>query len=136
MRVNEKLAEMYPTTQSMQEARKKYNSWEHMGQSIGVGHNSLYLHRKRLNMPRETNREEKNNFVEHLTTEEIDARIKALFAGVSTNIVKVYKIVKPKIFYQDQRGYKGLKYLRDDKGTSWNKITHNMMPYALLGRAI
>lgn len=134
MRVNEKLAEMYPTAKAMQEARKKYNSWEHMCQSIGVGHNSLYLHRRRLNMPRETNEKESQMFAEHLTTKQIDERIKALFSGVSTNIVKVYKIVNSKIFYQDQRGYLGLRFDREEKGLSWNKINHDMMPYAIAGR--
>lgn len=134
MKITEKLAELYPTAQSLTTARKNYSSWEHMAKCTGVGKGSLHARRKVLGMPRETNEKETNMFADRLTSEEIDQNIRLLLQGVSKNIVKVYGIVKPDLFYLNQRGYRGLKFIREDKGVAWNKVCHDMMPYPILGR--
>lgn len=134
MSICENLMKLYPTPELFQAGRSKYGTWLNMSKALHVSEGSLYRHKTTLGMPKKQPAVIAKNFAEHLTAEEITMNIKKLIQGMTVNIVKVYDIVKPDLFYQNQRAYEGLEFIREDKGATWAQVTHSMMPYAIAGR--
>lgn len=121
----QQLAEKFPTISDIEKTRINYTSWAQMAKAIGISKASLYEYRSFLGMKMEIGGKKPNNFC-LANKKETDDLIKALMEGKSKNIVKVYQITKPNVFYQDPRGYKGLKYVRTEQGTSWAALRHQV----------
>lgn len=126
----DRLTELYPTQEAMLKAREKYTSWAQMAKAIGISKASLYEYRSFLGMKMEIGGKKPNNFC-LANQKETDDLIKKLMQGESKNVVTVYEIVSP-IFYQNPRGYNGLKYSRIEQGMTWGALKH--MASAIGGR--
>lgn len=134
MKVKERLAELYPTATAFQAGKDTYETWAKMGRALGISQGALYAHKTALGATAKQPVEIVKNFAYDLTSEQIDNNIKQLLHGMTINIVKVYKIIDSVLFYQDVTDYKGLEFIREDKGVSWNNVCKNQMPYAISGR--
>jgi hypothetical protein len=134
MKIAEKLLQLFPTIESLAEAKSKFPSWDAMARGIGLSKNSIYNHRKVLGMAiaKANAKKGTKSFADRLTTAEIDANIAKLIQGRSKNIVTCYKITNLEAFNKDVCGQEGLELIGTEHGSNWGQVSHKVS--AIKGR--
>lgn len=125
MTPSERLATLYPTPESITNARKGFTSWAAMSKALGFSKNSIFNHRKALGakMSNRNAKKDAKSFCDRLTAPEINANIAKLMKGESKNIVTTYKITDLEAFEQDQRGYEHLELVGSEHGGNWGQVS-------------
>ena len=128
MKPSERLAILYPTIESMQQARKGFSSWDKMSSALGFSKNCIYVYRKALGMEMAKTGARKNSrsYKDSLTAPEIDANIAKLMQGRSKNVVTTYKITDLEAFNKDVCGQNGLQLINTEHGSNWGHVSHKV----------
>jgi len=114
----ERLKKLYPTAESLENARKKYKDWGHMAKALGMRAQILYDYKDKLGVA--TEKAVRKVDILALTAADIEKGIKKLIGDNTANVVTRYKVTDP-IFYEDTTGNNGLELVGVEKGTTFNQ---------------